>query len=115
MTDRDNRNTPPRRDTPRHMASFQAMVETVDGGHVCTVVNLSRDGAMVKGAIDNEAGSLVIIDIPKIGRLKAMVAWNDGETFGLSFDFKRSPSPIAPENVEETVRELPPQSDRRKN
>ena len=112
MGDQDNRSQAPRRNTPRHMASFQAMVEAADGEHVCMVVNISREGAMVKGSIDNAPGSLVIIDIPKIGRLQAMVAWNDGETFGLAFDFAQSPKKDAHREVEKTVQTLPPLRDR---
>ena len=113
MTDPDQRHQTPRRKSDRRQASFQVTVTASDGDHICTIVNLSKEGAMVRGAIENQPGTLVAVNMPKFGLIRAVVIWNDGETFGLSFDFKNKKSTNKSGPIDHEISQYPLSPDRR--
>ena len=83
-----------RRSAARQRAPLPAVISTVDGSRVATLVDISCTGARLRGSVLPRPGEDLVIRIEKVQAFATVVWWNDGEC-GVTFDM-----PICAEEID---------------
>lgn len=78
--------SPERRALPRHSVLFRTvLIDSEIDGETAEITNIARSGFLARTGIRRTKGSVVEIDVPGLGHLKATVVWCGNGLLGAHF------------------------------